>query len=111
MKESVSVEAVIRKAMDRSTCIRATYNRVETVLAPHELLEKNEELFLRAVTLEHGGRNPRESRLGTFKLSGLTKVDGTNKLFSPGAVFAGLLEDAGSESKARKLSNIRFPPS
>ena len=86
-------ETVISAGIARKTCIRAVYNRVNVVLAPHSLFEKHDELYLRAVTIEHGDRKPREMKLGTFKLSGLTEVERTKRLFSASTLFAGLLED------------------
>jgi len=91
--EASTVEEVISRGIARKTCIKAVYNRVQVVLAPHSLFDRHGELYLRAVTVEHGDRKPRETRLGTFKLSGLGSVEPTKRLFSATALFAGLLDE------------------
>ena len=51
----------------------ATYNRGKVKLAPYVLYEKDDDLFVDAVTLERDGRPPREAKLGAFRLSGLQR--------------------------------------
>lgn len=82
-------EAVIDQAIAKKFCIAAIYNKVAVTLAPHSLFTKHDELYLRAVTVEHDGRKPRETKLGTFKLAGLSEVNPTRKLFSPRSLFPG----------------------
>ena len=72
---------IIDQAIRRRVCIQAVYNKTPVVLAPHSLFTKKDAHFLRAVTVEHGGRKPREPKLGQFKLDGLTEVQPTRKLF------------------------------
>lgn len=55
-------------------CITARYNRGTVILAPHILYTRHDELFIDAVTIERDGQPPREAKLGTFKLSGLTEL-------------------------------------
>lgn len=86
----VSVPDLLAHAIKRKVCVTATYNRGQATLAPHSLFERHGDLFLRAVTVDYDGRKPREPKLGTFKLVGLSDVAVTRKLFSPKAVFAGL---------------------
>lgn len=80
-------ETVISHAIAKKLCIAAVYNRVAVTLAPHSLFTRHDELYLRAVTVEHDGRKPREAKLGTFKLAGLSEVKPTKKLFSPRSLF------------------------
>ena len=68
-------------------CIRATYNRMQVVLAPHILFTRHDELFIDAVTVERDGQPPREVKLGTFKLAGLKDVSLTDRTFSPEPIF------------------------
>ena len=79
----------IEQAMAKRVCVTALYNRGSVLLAPHSLFERHGELYLRAVRLEYEGRKPREPKLGTFKLSGLSAVAVTRKLFAR-SLFAGL---------------------
>jgi hypothetical protein len=84
------VEALAREAMAKRVLLVATYNKGRSTLAPHSLFERHGELYLRAVTVERDGRAPREPKLGTFKLSGLSDVERTRRLFSKTALFAPL---------------------
>jgi hypothetical protein len=68
---AMSPSRIVLEAIARRRCLHATYNRAAVRLAPHILYTRHDELFVDAVTLEHDGRRPRETRLGTFKLAGL----------------------------------------
>ena len=70
----ISLPDLLSFAIDRHVQVLARYNRCEAVLAPHSLFERHGELFLRAATLRYAGRPPRETKLGTFKLTGLSNV-------------------------------------
>jgi hypothetical protein len=83
---NAAAEPVIDQAMRKRVCIQGIYNKTLVVLAPHSFFTQNDAAFLRAVTVEHGGRKPREPKLGKFKLDGLTDVQQTKKLFSK-AIF------------------------
>ncbi|HEY0012580.1 MAG TPA: hypothetical protein VGB79_06960 [Allosphingosinicella sp.] len=83
-------ETLVREAMAKRVLLAATYNKGRSVLAPHSLFERHGELYLRAVTVERDGRPPREAKLGTFKLTGLSEVERTRRLFSKAALFAPL---------------------
>ena len=78
------------EAIARRRCLQAVYNRAQVRLAPHILYTRHDELFVDAVTLEHDGRRPRETRLGTFKLAGLhgaavaDQPFGLEPVFDPG---------------------------
>ena len=67
----MSSSRIVLEAIARRRCLKAVYNRAAVRLAPHILYTRHDELFVDAVTLEHDGRKPRETRLGTFKLAGL----------------------------------------
>jgi hypothetical protein len=68
---AMSSSRIVLEAIARRRCLHAIYNRAAVRLAPHILYTRHDELFVDAVTLEHDGRKPRETRLGTFKLAGL----------------------------------------
>lgn len=76
------VEPLIAEAISKCLCVQAVYNRSLVVLAPHSVFIKNDAPFLRAVTVEHDGRRPRETKLGQFKLAGMTDVQPTKRLFA-----------------------------
>ncbi len=86
MSDAVA-EAALRSAIDLKLLVSAAYNKGRSVLAPHSIVEKHDELYLRAVTVERDGRKPTQLKLGTFKLSGLTEVSLTRDMFSDREIF------------------------
>ena len=92
---------LISFAIDRSVCVIALYNRSETMLAPHSMFERNGEAFLKAVTLETGGRVPKALRMGTFKLAGLTDMRLSGRTFSATTLFKEV------EATRRRLAKAR----
>jgi hypothetical protein len=69
--------AIVARAIANAHLFRATYNRGTVTLAPYLLYERDEALFVDALTVERDGRPPREVKLGTFRLSGLRNVAAT----------------------------------
>ncbi|MFN3389990.1 MAG: hypothetical protein ACK40O_13800 [Allosphingosinicella sp.] len=90
LDETPSPQDLLEQAMAKRVCVSAVYNRGRATLAPHSLFERHGDLYLRAVTVDYDGRKPKEPKLGTFKLSGLSGLALTRKLFSPRSAFAGL---------------------
>lgn len=84
-----SASDLLEQAIAKRVCVTALYNRGQATLAPHSLFERHGELYLRALTVDYDGRKPKEPRLGTFKLAGLSSLALTRKLFSPRSAFAG----------------------
>lgn len=76
-------EAIVRKR-----CLRATYNRTEIVLAPHIVYTRHDDLFVDGVVVERDGNPPREVKLGTFKLAGLTGLALSVRNFAANPLFA-----------------------
>ena len=77
----------IFEAIALKKCIEATYNRMALKLAPHILYTRHGDLFIDAVTVERDGKPPKEIKLGTFKLSGLTVGGIVARAFTPDASF------------------------
>ena len=94
MLEGISVPDLLTFAIDRNIYVLATYNRGEAKLAPHSLFERHGDPFLRAVTVEYDSRAPREPKLGTFKLSGLSSVRLLGESFRPEDHFEALAVSA-----------------
>lgn len=90
LTQTPSAQELLEQAMAKRVCVTALYNRGQATLAPHSLFERHGELYLRAVTIDYDGRKPKEPKLGTFKLAGLSSLALTRKLFSPRSAFAGL---------------------
>jgi len=78
---------ILLEAIARKKCVAATYNRMAVKLAPHILYTRHDDLFVDAVTVERDGQPPREVKLGTFKLAGLTGLDFDNREFQPEPIF------------------------
>lgn len=78
---------LLLEAIALKKCIVATYNRTRVKLAPHVLYTRHDELFIDAVTVERNGAPPRELKLGTFKLAGLTELEFAGLGFDPKPVF------------------------
>ncbi len=82
MPSKILLEAIaLRKS------VIARYNRGTVRLAPHILYTRHGELHIDAVTLERDGQPPREAKLGTFKLTGLTEIALDGGSFEPFAEF------------------------
>jgi hypothetical protein len=64
-------------------CVTAVYNKMAVTLAPHILYTRHGELYLDAVTVERDGNLPRELKLGSFKVTGLTEVQISERDFEP----------------------------
>ena len=90
MSQQASHEQILEFAIERSLMVSTAYNRGRSILAPHSIFAKHEELYLRAVTVERDGRAPRETKLGTFKLIGLGDLALTGRTFDRGSLFAPL---------------------
>ena len=74
---------LLRRAIATRTCVVAVYNRGRVKLAPYILYNRDDTIFLDALTVERDGRPPREPKLGTFRLSGLGELCQTIELFEP----------------------------
>lgn len=81
------VNPKVFEAIANRKCLTATYNRVRMKLAPHILYTRNDAVFLDAVALEKGGTPPREKKLGSFKLDGLSGVSLAPEEFAPEPIF------------------------
>lgn len=84
-------EQLLSAAAARKRLVEVTYNKGRSLLAPHSVVTIRDEPYLRAVTVARDGRAPRQPKLGTFKLSGLSEVEVTRRLFST-ALFAAAVD-------------------
>lgn len=83
---------VFLEAIVKQQAVAATYNRTEVTIAPHILYTRHGDLHVDAVTLERDGRPPKEEKLGTFKLAGLSGVRMTPRRFTPSSLFEAAAE-------------------
>ena len=78
---------VVFEAIVKQLAITATYNRAEVTLAPHIAYTKHGELYIDAVTLERDGKPPKETKVGAFKLAGLSPLRITARRFTASGLF------------------------
>lgn len=78
---------VFLEAIVKQQAVAATYNRVQVIFAPHVLYTRHGDLHVDAVTIERDGKPPKEAKLGTFKLAGLSAVRLTPRRFVRSAAF------------------------
>ena len=90
--EAPTPTMMLFEAIIRRKCISATYNRSRIVLAPHILYTRHGALHVDAVTVSRENMLPREIKLGTYKLDGLSELRVLDRdfainteLFEPGA--------------------------
>ena len=76
------LEAIVKKL-----AVAATYNRGQVTLAPHVLYTRHGELYLDAVTIERDGQPPKEVKLSTFKLAGLSPLRLTARRFTVSSLY------------------------
>lgn len=78
---------VVTNAIQNQLCVRASYNRGIITLAPHILYTRHQDPFVDGVVIERNGAKPTETKLGTFKLAGLSHCAATAESFVPFSEF------------------------
>lgn len=86
---------ILFEAIAHRKMVTGTYNNGRVMIAPHILYTKHEALHVDAVTIERDGVPPRERRLATYRLSGLSELALTGDQFGPEGDF-----DPGHEKYA-----------
>ncbi|MGH6617744.1 hypothetical protein [Sphingomonas sp.] len=89
-------EAIVRKR-----CIGLTYNRVSMTMAPHVIYTKHGDLFVDGVVVDREGKPPKEYKVGTFKLTGLSELALTDRPFVTSDLY-----DPGSFKYADALMTV-----
>ena len=83
----MSESRTVLEAIALRKTVSASYNRVRMKLAPHILYRRNDALYIDAVTVEKGGVRPRNPKVGSFKLDGLSGLSLHPETFDPAPVF------------------------
>jgi hypothetical protein len=52
----------------------ARYNKLDLVLAPHVLYKRNDSFFIDAITVLRNGQEPKEPKVGSYNLAGLSEL-------------------------------------
>ena len=63
--------------------LKATYNGAEMTLHPHQLVERNEAIYLRAVNPAKNRREDEDAALGFYHLAGMGDVVLEGRQFEP----------------------------
>ena len=90
----------IFEAIALQKCLKVTYNKMVVTLAPHILYTRHDEMYIDAVTTDRDGRPPRELKLGTFKLAGLSDIQVLDETFE---AMYGLYNDGDDKYKGVTL--------
>lgn len=77
----------ILEAIALRKCLSATYNRATVLLAPHVLYRRNDSFFIDAVTVSRDGEPPREEKVGSFNLAGLSDLAVSDTPFIENPLF------------------------
>lgn len=77
----------IFEAIALKKCLNATYNRGPVTLAPHVLYRRNDSFFIDAITIERDGKPPREPKISSFNLAGLSDVAVSDASFDISPLF------------------------
>lgn len=89
--EVLSARLVLMEAIARRRAVAATYNGAAIKLSPHQLFERNGDLFTTAVNASKKWRLDEEKRLGQFKLAGLKDVKLLDESITPLPSFSNAL--------------------
>ena len=65
----------------------ARYNKLELVLAPHVLYKRNDSYFIDAITILRDGAEPREPKIGSYNLAGLSELTVLDEKFEVHPLF------------------------
>lgn len=74
---------MILQALHLGLCLRWTYNRTATQVAPQLLYRRNGKFYCDAVAMEQDGAAVQEPKLGSFRLSGLGQLVLTTETAPP----------------------------
>ena len=73
--------ALVAAAIASRRMIRARYNSSELTLAPHQIILRNNALYLGALNPAKARRSDELPSLGHFKIDGLSDIDMTEESF------------------------------
>lgn len=77
----------IFEAIAKRRYLLATYNRTRFKLAPHILYTRHGEVYVDAVAVSRDGQPPKELKLGSFKVTGMSDLAPIEEEFQPQPVF------------------------
>src|SRR5690606_38044602 len=85
--QPLAPQDILCQAIAQKSCVTATYNKTQVVLAPHIVFTRHDEPFMRGITIERDGKRPAQLKLGTFRLTGLVDLKASPRRFVPSPLF------------------------
>lgn len=70
----MTANRVILEAIATKYCLKAAYNGTQFLLAPHILFTRRDLVYLDAVPILKNGAPPREVKMATFKVDGMSDI-------------------------------------
>jgi hypothetical protein len=83
----MTVPPPLFEAIALKKCVNAVYNKTDMTLAPQILYTKHDEVHLDAIPVKKRGESPRELKLATFKLTGLSDIALADETFLTDQVY------------------------
>lgn len=77
----------ILEAIALKRCLVARYNKLSLVLAPHVLYRRNDSFFIDAITVTRDGQRPKEDKVGSYNLAGLSELEAIDQPFEIHPLF------------------------
>jgi len=78
---------VILEAIATKHCLKAGYNGTSFILAPHILYTRRDLVYLDAVPFMKNDAPPREEKMATFKVDGMSDIELAEEVFEPSLLF------------------------
>lgn len=75
------------EAIALKKCVNAVYNKTDMTLAPQILYTRHGEVHLDAIPVKKRGEAPRDLKLATFKLVGLSDIEIADDTFLTDQVY------------------------
>ncbi|MFM7028678.1 MAG: hypothetical protein ACKOXK_08400 [Chakrabartia sp.] len=88
----MTANRTILEAIALKKCLTARYNGTSFVLAPHILYTRRDLVYLDAVALFKNEAPPREEKMATFKVDGMSDIALTDIGFDVSALYAPWLD-------------------
>ncbi len=88
----MTANRVILEAIATKRCLTGSYNGTLFVLAPHILYTRRDLVYLDAVPVSKNGAPPREPKMATFKVDGMSDIDLAEEPFEVSCLYEPWLE-------------------
>jgi hypothetical protein len=83
----MTANRTILEALATKRCLTAAYNGTAFLLAPHILYTRLDLIYLDAVPITKNGAPPREVKMATFKVDGMSDIELTDVPFDVSPLY------------------------